>query len=236
VPAITRARELALALAVDRGMERPLSYSVRALGLVACPFCRELFQEGEATACPVCGVDLAPFEKLGASPDGLAEDEVPVEPEKEILPPTYFGRCRGPLALAGLAGVALFFLPWIHVTLPDIAVLSGFSLARRLVWVWTALAAWVVLVPTVLSRRSIWQMRTARVAAGFLSAIPAMTALVLLLRPPKSRLLPVVFTYEWPIWATLGLSLIAVGLAVRLGGRMDDIRLGRGTSRGHELH
>lgn len=184
----------------------------------------------------MCGVALAPFEKLGLSADGLAEDGMPVAPEKEIFPATYFGRSRGALAVIGLTGLALFFLPWIKVTLPDIAILSGFGLARRLVWVWTALAAWVVLVPTVLSRRSIWQLRTARVAAGFLAAIPAVTALVLLLRPPKSRLLPIVFTYEWPLWATLALSLVAVAFAVRLGGRMDDIQLARGTSSGHDLH
>lgn len=206
------------------------------MGLVACPFCRELFREGEETACPVCGVDLAPFEKLGISADALAEDGVPVEPEKERFAATYLGRSRGALALIGLTGVALFFLPWIKVTLPDIAILSGFALARRLVWVWTALAAWFVLVPTILSRRSVWQLRTARVAAGFLSAIPAVTALVLLLRPPTSRLLPIVFTYQWPLWATLGLSLLAVAFAVRLGGRVDDIQLTRGTSSGHDLH
>lgn len=214
-----------------------LSYSRALVGLVACPFCRELFQEGEASTCPVCGMELAPFEKLGPSDDAIHEDGgIPVEPEKEILPITYLGRSRGALALLGIAGITVFFLPWIHVTLPDIANLSGFDLARRLVWIWTTLAAWVVLVPTVLSRRSIWQMRTARVAAGFLAAIPSLTALVLLLRPPKSRLIPIVFTYGWPLWVTLALSLVAVAFAVRFGGRVDDIRVARGTSSGHDVH
>jgi len=206
------------------------------LGLVACPFCRELFEEGEVEACPVCGMELSPLEKLGVSHDALSEDGVPVEPEKEILPATYLGRNRGPLAVVGLVGLALFFLPWIKVTLPDLATLSGFDISRRLVWVWTTMAAWGVLVPTVLSRRSIWQMRTARVAAGFLAAIPGLTTMVLLLRPPKSRLIPIVFTYEWPLYATLGLSLVAIALAVRFGGRVDDIRVKRGTSAGQELH
>lgn len=214
-----------------------LSYSSAALALVACPFCRELFEEGEASTCPVCGMELTPFEKLGASLDAIHEDGgVPVAPEKEILPATYFARSRGALALSGIIGLGLFFLPWIHVTLPDVAVMSGFDLAKRLVWVWTALAAWVVLVPTVLSRRSIWQMRTARVAAGFLAAIPAVTTFVLLVRPPRSRLIPIVFTYEWPLWATLGLSLVAIAFAVRLGGRIDDIRVARGSAAGQKLH
>jgi hypothetical protein len=195
-----------------------------------------MFEEGEATTCPVCGMDLAPFEKLGLSHDAIGEDGVVPEPVKEVLPATYFGRSRGPLALVGLCGLAMFFLPWIHVTLPDIVSLSGADLARRLVWVWTAMAAWVVLVPTVLSRRTIWQLRTARVAAASLAAIPAITTLVLLVRRPKSRLIPIEFTYEWPFWTTLALSLVAVALAIRLGGRLDDIRVRRGTSAGQDVH
>ncbi len=206
-----------------------------SLGLIACPFCRELFQEGEETACPVCGVELSPLEKLGPSHDVLAE-EIPVAPENEVLPRLYLGRGRGALGVLGALGMPLFFMPWIHVTLPDTVDLSGFDLARRLVWVWMALAAWVVLIPTVLSRRTIWQLRTARVAAGFLSAVPAVTTLVLLLRPPKSRLLPLQFTFEWPLYVTFALSVVAVALAVRLGGRLDDIKVRRGSSLGEDLH
>lgn len=213
-----------------------LRYAEPALGLVACTFCRELFEEGEVETCPVCGMAVSPLEKLGASHDAMSEDGVPVEPERELLPATFMGRGRGALAVLGIAGLALFFMPWIRVTLPDVAILSGFDISRRLVWVWTTMAAWGVLVPTVLSRRSIWQMRTARVAAAFLAAIPALTTMVLLLRPPKSRLIPIVFTFDWPFYATLALSLLAVGFAVRFGGRVDDIRVKRGTSAGQALH
>ncbi len=206
------------------------------MGLVACTFCRELFEQGEVTACPVCGMAVAPLEKLGPSHDAANEDGVPPAPEKEIFHATYLGRMRGPLALVGLCGLALFFLPWIRVTLPHDYLLSGFDLGKRLVWVWMAMAAWVVLVPTVLSRRSIWQLRTARLPAAFLSIIPALTTLVLYVRPPRSKLIPLVFTYGWPFWGTLALSLVAVVLAVRLGGRLDDIRVSRGTSAGQDLH
>lgn len=181
-------------------------------------------------------MELAPLEKLGPSHDAISEDGVPVEPEKELLPHTYLGRMRGALALVGAAGVALFFLPWINVTLPDVVSLSGFDLAKRLVWVWTALAAWFVLVPTVLSRRSIWQMRTARVAAGALAAVPAVTTMILYLRPPKSRLIPIVFTYGWPFWATLALSVVGIALAIRFGGRLDDMKVARGNSAGQNVH
>ena len=68
------------------------------------------------------------------------------------------------------------------------------------------------------------------------SAVPAVTTLVLLLRPPKSRLLPLQFTFEWPLYVTFALSVVAVALAVRLGGRLDDIKVRRGSSLGEDLH
>ncbi len=205
------------------------------VGLVACPFCREMFEEGEATACPVCGMALTALEKLPPSHDAR-EDEIPVEPEHEPLPVTYLGRGKGLLSALALLGLATFFFPWVHVTLPDIFDLSGFDMARRLGWSWGAAVAWVVLVPTVMSRRSIAQLRGARVAAAFLSAIPAATVAILLLRPPHSGLVPVRFTWGPALFATLAVSALAVALSFRLGGRVDDIRVARGTSRGQELH
>ena len=204
--------------------------------IVACPFCREMFEEGEERACPVCGVALTPFEKLPPSHDARWDDDVPNDPEYEPLPATYMGRSKGALALLGLTGLALFFLPWISVTLPDIFSLTGMDIARRLVWPWGAGVAWVVLVPTVLSRRSVVQMRGARVAAAFLSAIPAITGGVLLMRPPHATLVPIRFTYAWPFWGTVGVSLLAAAVAVRFGGRLDDIKVSRGTSVGHDVH
>jgi hypothetical protein len=208
-----------------------------AVAIVACPFCREMFEEGEATACPICGVGLKALEKLPPSHDALAEDPgIPLAPEQELLPASYLGRNKGLLSLAGLLGIALFFLPWVHVTLPDLYTFSGFDLARRLGWSWAAGVAWVVLLPTVMSRRTIMQLRGARVAAAFLSAIPAVTIAVLLARPPHGGLVPVRFTYDWPLFATLVVSIVATALAIGLGGRLDDIEVARGTSRGQDLH
>ncbi len=207
-----------------------------AVSLVACPFCREMFEEGEATSCPLCGVALTAFEKLPPSHDAT-EDGIPVAPEHEPLATTYMGRGKGPIAALAAVGLALFFLPWVQITLPDIASLSGFDLARRIGWVWGAAVAWVVLVPTVVSRRSIAQLRGARVAAVFLAAMPAVTALVLLARPPHGTgLVPVRFTFDWPLYATMAVSLAASFVAVTLGGRVDDIRVTRGSSTGQMMH
>jgi len=210
-------------------------YSDRAMALVACPFCREMFPHGEEKACPVCGMGLVPFEALPPSHDAIGED-IPVEPHHEPLPWNYLARGRLALPVVALLGLALFFFPWIHVTLPDTIDINGFDMARRLGWSWGAGVAWVVLVPTVLSRRSIWEMRGARVAASFLAAVPATTTLILLLRPPHGGLVPLRFEYLPAFWLTMAASLVAVVLATRLGGRLDDIKVQRGTSRGEMLH
>ncbi len=45
------------------------------MGLLACPFCREMFEEGEAKTCPVCGMALTEFAKLPPSIEAM-HDEV----------------------------------------------------------------------------------------------------------------------------------------------------------------
>jgi hypothetical protein len=207
------------------------------VGLLACPFCREMFAGDEHEQCPVCGVALRPFEKLPPSHEAEAEDGLTKQPEHELLPATYFGRGRGALVILAAIGLALFFLPWIHTTMPDILTLNGFTIARRIGWVWSAGVAWVVLVPTVLSRRTIAQLRGARVAAAFLSAMPATSVLILLLRQPHgAHGVPLRFTFEWPMYAALAVSLVALVFSVRLGGRVDVIQLRRGTSQGQIVH
>ena len=210
------------------------------VGLLACPFCREMFEQGEKESCPVCGVSLMAFEKLPPSHDAVAEAiaSLSIPPEQQPMPLTYVGRGKGLLALFSLVGIGLFFLPWIHLTLPYIDAKSGFDLAHhRLGWVWSAGVAWGVLVPTVLSRRSIVQMRGARVAAGLLASIPGVCAAILMLRPPpKSALIPIEFSFGWAMWATIALSLVALGVSMRLGGRLDDITVAAGSSKGQRLH
>jgi hypothetical protein len=216
-----------------------MHYAASVVSIVACPFCREMFEKAEAKRCPVCGIELQAFESLPTSADALAElgeDGVPTAPEHEPFRAAYIGRGRGVLVALGLVGVALFFMPWVERTLPDIARLSGFDLSRRIGWSWAAGVAWAVLVPTVASRRTIAQLRGARVAAGFLAAVPGMTSAILLAFPPHGGIVPVRFTYEWPLVATLVASLLAIAVSVRLGGRLDDIAVPRGTSQGQALH
>ncbi|MBX3191469.1 MAG: hypothetical protein KF819_31025 [Labilithrix sp.] len=198
-----------------------------------------MFEEGEEKTCPVCGMELTNFEKLPPSLDALHDEGgVPTTPELETLPWTYLGRGKGPLLVLALIGIALFFLPWVRLTLPYIDAKSGFDLATdRLGWLWASFVGWSVLIPTVLSRRNIAQLRGARVAAAALAAAPAVAIAVLLLFPPHGkRGIPVRYTWDWSFWAMLAVSLFAVAVSVRLGGRVDDIKVTRGTSKGQHVH
>ena len=185
----------------------------------------------------MCGVALVPLDRLPPSLDAQVEDGIPHRPEDDVLGVAYLGRGRAALTALAVAGLAAFLAPWVRITVPDIVTLSGFALARRLGWAWGAGVAWFVLGPTVLSRRTIAQMRGARVAAAFLAAVPGVTAAVLLARPPHaSHLVPLRFEFGEGLYATLALSLVAVGFALFFGGSVDAISVRRGTSQGHVVH
>jgi hypothetical protein len=196
-----------------------------------------MFAQRERKTCPLCGVALVAFESLPRSDHARDEDEAPDEPEWEPLPVTFFRRGRGTLAVLAALGLLVFFAPWVHMTMPEVMSYSGFDIARRLGWAWAAAVAWFVLLPTALSRRSIMQMRGARVAASFLAAIPGITAALLLGRPPHgAHGVPLRFTFAWGLYATLAVSAAALGIAVFFGGRVDDIRVKGGSSAGQVVH
>jgi hypothetical protein len=216
----------------------PLGYPP-AVAIVACPFCREMFDLEEASSCPVCGIPLQSLEKLPPAKTLLHEfedDGVPPLPEHVPFPWTFMGRGRGPMVALGLVALVLFFAPWVHLTLPYVDDLSGFDLARRGGWSWGAAVAWVVLVPTVASRRTLAQLRGARLAACFLCLVPVVTLAVLVLFPPQRGIVPVRFTFAWPFWATFLVSFVAVAFGVRLGGRIEVIDVPTGSSAGQTLH
>jgi hypothetical protein len=173
----------------------------------------------------MCGVALTDLSKLPASPDAADESyEQPLPPHMEPLGWAYLGRGRGALTALALAGLAMFFAPWVVERAPEIRTLSGFALAQRLGWLWAPAIAWFVLLPLVLSRRSIYKMRGARVAVAFLGAIVLTTVGVrLAFTPVGSVLRPVRFEWGFGLYATGMLSVLTLLMAARFGGRLDDV-------------
>lgn len=207
-------------------------------GLNACPFCREMFEAEEARTCPACGLELLALSKLPPSYDAQNEEpDEPLPPHMEPLPWTYAGRGRGLLLALALLGLAAFFAPWIHEIAPELRDLSGFDLARRLGWLWAPAVAFFVMIPLVVTRRSIHAMRGARVAVAFLAAI-VLTAVVMRLSftPASTPLRPVRFTWGYGIHATLGIALLALVAAARFGGRLDDLPSGQRRQGDEVLH
>jgi hypothetical protein len=207
--------------------------------LIACPFCRQMFELGEARACPECGLALEDIAKLPPLAASLDDDE-PFEvlpPEMEKLPWFHMGRGRGVLTVVALLGLGAFFLPWMQELVPELRVWTGLRFAERLSWMWGPFVSWFVLIPLVLSRRSIHAMRGARVAVALMALIVVMTVIMrVTIVPQSSRLLPVRFEWSYGLWLTLALGIVALVFAARFGGSSVDMTTSRERRGGETLH
>jgi hypothetical protein len=209
-------------------------------GLVACPFCRTLYERSEAATCSVCGMKLVPFERLPPSADALAEEPptFPTLPEDEPLPWNFLGRGRGPLLGLSFLGVLLFFAPWVVIEIPDDVVRSGFDLARgRAGWLWGGVTGFFILVPLVFTRRTIHKLRGARPIAVAFSAMTLGEVVMLLALPPPVRRVPLELQFTWGIYASGVVSLASTLVAIWLGGSLPPLPAGSGeSSAGETLH
>jgi hypothetical protein len=213
-------------------------------GLRACPFCRELATDDDPDTCPECGIALRDLRSLPRSADADAVHEedrahalAPI-PQAEPLPWTHVGRGRGVLLGIALLGLIAFHAPWAIQTLPESVSYSAAELARKQSFFWSAFAAWLVLVPAVASRRTLLRMVSARLPITFLSAMPGLWCAFLLTRPTRVVRSGVPFEYHFGpgFWATLVLSVVATLVAIRFGGRLDDVEVRHGSSAGEVLH
>jgi hypothetical protein len=191
--------------------------------LLACPFCRTLYRHGEGNSCAVCGVKLVPFERLPPSADALAEEPLapPVLPEDELLPWHYFGRGRGALLVLSALGLLLFFAPWVRIERPESIVRSGFELARgRAGWLWGGATGWLVLMPLIWTRRTIYKLRGVRPIAVAFSAMTLGETVLLFAMPPQGRFVPIEIHWAWGFYAAALASLAATVVSVFLGGSL----------------
>jgi hypothetical protein len=209
-------------------------------GLVACPFCRVMYERREADTCGVCGMKLVPFERLPPSADALAEEPpaFPTLPEDEVLPWTFVGLGRGALVLLSFLGILLFFAPWVAIEIPEETVRSGFDLARgRAGWLWGGVTGYFILIPLVLTRRSIHKLRGARPIAIAFSAMTLGEVAVLLSLPPPVRRVPLELHFAWGIYASGVVSLASTLVAIFLGGSLPPLpRESSESSVGKTLH
>jgi hypothetical protein len=195
--------------------------------LLACPFCRTLYREGEGTTCAVCGVKLVAFERLPRSAEAESEADEhgsaapPVLPEDERLAWNDFGRGRGALIALSVAGLALFFAPWVSLEMPEDIVRSGYDLARgRAGWLWGGATGFLVLIPLAWSRRTIRSMLGARPISAMLAALTLFEVFMLVALPPRSGRLPVELHWAFGLYASAVVSLAATIVAVRFGGTL----------------
>jgi hypothetical protein len=194
--------------------------------LLACPFCRELFNRTEAERCPECDIQLEPLHRLPPSPEAALEQAVRWERTRaEDMPLAWRDMSRGRGLLLGLAlvSLAIFALaPWVTLTAPHAEQRSGLSLARGpLGFLWGGAVAWFVSIALVLSRRTITQMRGVR---AILMAFTAMTAsevaVLLSMSPTRSPHVYVVYDWDYGLYVALALSLVGAVAAIRFGGAL----------------
>jgi hypothetical protein len=155
----------------------------------------------------------------------LAAELAEVPAEDRVVPWTYYRRGRGPLLVVAVLGLAAFFLPWVHLHRPDEIVLRGYDLARaRGTWFFGCAIGWFVMIPLVLTRRTVYKMRGVRIITAMFAALSVVESTELLLHPPHgNRFVSLSFDWGWGVYATLALGIVGVVLGARFGGRADDI-------------
>lgn len=213
--------------------------------LLACPFCRELFAHGEHETCPECGVALAPLRALPPSLDAqieAAERGESYDPDETRFAWHFVGAGRGLLFACSVAGLALFFAPWMILEKPELVVMSGFDFAHRQGWLWGGAVGWFVLIALTFTRRSRTALRGVRIISTTFASMTALEAAMLLALPPRSTRLNVVeISWAWGLFASLAVSVAGALVAMRLGGRPlppSKVRVQSAvrTSQGHTLH
>lgn len=204
-----------------------LSYPGVMAALRACPFCRKLYTTGEAKICPDCDIALVAMSQLPPSLDSL-EDEAEAGqltfPENLPLPASYMGRGRGALLVLSALGLFAFFLPWVELTAPESVVYSAFDLARgRAGFLWGGATAWLVMIPLVITRRTIARMRGVRIVTVMFAAMTLTEALMLWLMPPHRGVTPLELHFRYGLFVSAAISIAGMAVAARFGGSLDNL-------------
>lgn len=191
--------------------------------LLACPFCRELFDQAEARNCPDCDIPLEPLHRLQPSLAETERDALDWErerPEDELRAWHDLSHGRGILLGIALASLlAFWFAPWVDISSPHAELRTAYTLARgRVGWLWGGAIAWFMTLALVASRRSLHQMRGVRAILLSFSAMTwAEILMLVLLSPRASREVHVVYGWAWGLYVSLGLSIAGSIASLRFG-------------------
>ncbi len=191
--------------------------------LLACPFCRELYELGEREVCPQCDLPLRALHRLPKPQPELEAEAAQWEAgdwQDRQRPPWDLGAGKGLLLGASCAGLACFALaPWVHITAPYTAGRSGLDLAQGpLGWLWGGAVAWATSLVLVLSRRTLRQMQGVR-AILFVFSCMTLCEVGLLLSVPPSASSRVRFEYSWAwgLYASASISALSALACLRFG-------------------
>jgi len=172
-------------------------------------------------------VALVPMSQLPPSLDALddeAEQGQVTFPENVPLPVTYMGSGRGVLLALSALGLFAFFLPWVELTAPETVVYSAFDLARgRAGFLWGGATAWLVMIPLVITRRTIARMRGVRVVTVMFAAMTLTEALMLWLMPPHRGMTPLELRFRYGLYLSAAVSIAGMVAAARFGGSLDNL-------------
>jgi hypothetical protein len=162
------------------------------------------------------------MQRLELSAEARLEDPPElILPEDRRLPLSDLRRGRGALLGLALLGLVLFFTPWVEIIRPETEVRSGFELARgRAGWLWGGATGYFVLLPLVVTRRTIARMRGVRIACVLLASMTLFEVLTLLALPPRQGLIPVTIEWKWGLYASGVVSLVASMVSARFGGSL----------------
>jgi hypothetical protein len=192
--------------------------------LLACPFCREMFDQAEASECPHCEIALEPIHRLRPSieeSEREAQEWEQTRADDVRLAWTHLGHARGPLLAIALVGLlAFWFAPWVRISSPYDAARTGYSLASGpLGWLWGGAVAWCALIALVASRRSLAEMRGVRaITMLFAAATATEIAMLVFTSPTQSNRVQFVYEWAWGLYVALGSSIAGIVLGWCFGG------------------
>jgi hypothetical protein len=113
----------------------------------------------------------------------------------------------------------------------------GFELARaRAGWLWGGATGWLVLIPLVWTRRTIYKLRGIRPIAVAFAAMTLGEVALMVAMPPQGRYVPVEIHWAFGLYASALVSAAATVTALLLGGSLPPLPAAPAPAAGSDEH